>query len=144
MKSIASLGLAALVLLAACAKKTDAADALHAGDMLVRLSLDPDPPRAGENVLALELRDAQGKPVENAQLGFVYDMPAMGAMPEMKGGGDVKEMGGGKYRITYPLAMLGDWTLHGGDRRAGTSARGVPHQGLAAAQGLQRAVRRAR
>ena len=110
MKSIASRSLAALLLIAACAKKDDPG-ALPAGDMRVRLSLDPDPPRAGDNVLNVEIQDAQGKPVEGAQLGFIYDMAAMGSMPEMKGGGDVKALGGGKYRITYALSMLGDWTL---------------------------------
>jgi Cu(I)/Ag(I) efflux system membrane fusion protein len=109
MKTTTRLGLAALLLLAACAKKKDNSDALHAGDLMVRLSLDPDPPRAGDNVLNVELMDAQGKPSDGAQLGFVYDMAAMGSMPEMKGGGDVKAMSGGKYQITYPLPMLGDW-----------------------------------
>jgi Cu(I)/Ag(I) efflux system membrane fusion protein len=93
--------------------------------MLVRLSLDPDPPRAGDNVLNVELRDAQGKPIDGAQIGFVYDMPAMGSMPEMKGGGDVKAMSGGKYQITYPLSMLGDWTL-----TLGIEAPGHPHAEL--------------
>jgi Cu(I)/Ag(I) efflux system membrane fusion protein len=125
MKSIARLGLAVLLLLAACTKKNDGANVLHAGDMLVRLSLDPDPPRAGDNVLNVELQDAQGKPVDGAELGFVYDMAAMGAMPEMKGGGDVKAMNGGKYRITYPLSMLGDWTL-----TLGVDAPGHPHAEL--------------
>ncbi len=111
MKSIARLGLTALLLFAACTKKKDASDALHAGDMLVRLSLDPDPPRAGDNVLNIELQDAQGKPVEGAQLGLISDMAAMGSMPQMKGGGEVKAMNGGKYQITYPLPMLGDWSL---------------------------------
>src|SRR5260370_9800235 len=125
MKNIARLSLAALLLLAACAKRKDNADALHAGDMLVRLSLDPDPPRAGDNVLRVELQDAQGKPIDGAQLGFVYDMAAMGSMPEMKGGGDVKSMSGGKYQITYPLSMLGDWTL-----TLGIDAPGHPHAEL--------------
>jgi Cu(I)/Ag(I) efflux system membrane fusion protein len=111
MKTITKVGLAALLLLADCAKKKDNSDAVHAGDMLVRLSLDPEPPRAGDNVLNVELMDAQGKPIDGAQLGFVYDMAAMGSMPEMKGGGDVKAMSGGKYQIGYPLPMLGDWTL---------------------------------
>jgi membrane fusion protein, copper/silver efflux system len=110
MKSIARLGLVASLLLAGCARK-DQQGALHAGDMRVKLSLDPDPPRAGDNVLSIELRDAQDKPVDGAQLGFVYDMPAMGSMPEMKGGGDIKAMSGGRYQVTYPLPMLGDWTL---------------------------------
>ncbi|MCA1828968.1 MAG: efflux RND transporter periplasmic adaptor subunit [Myxococcales bacterium] len=109
MKSITSLA-ATLLLLGGCAKK-DTSGALRAGDMLVQLQLDPDPPRAGDNVLRVELTDAQGKPIDGAQLAFVYDMAAMGAMPEMKGGGDVKATGGGKYAITYPLSMPGDWTL---------------------------------
>ncbi len=125
MKSIARLGLAAVLMFAACAKKKDHEGALHVGDMLVRLSLDPDPPRAGDNVLNVELRDAQGKPIDGAQLGFVYDMPAMGSMPEMKGGGDAKAMGGGKYQITYPLPMLGDWTL-----TLAIEAPGHPHAEL--------------
>lgn len=124
MKSIARVGLAGLLLLSACAKK-DTSDALHAGDMLVRVSVDPDPPRAGDNILKVELQDAQGKPIDGAQLGFIYDMPAMGAMPEMKGGGDVKAMGGGKYQIAYPLSMLGDWTL-----TVGIDAPGHPHAEL--------------
>jgi membrane fusion protein, copper/silver efflux system len=125
MKSIARLGLAAFLMLAGCAKKKDNDGPLHAGDMLVRLSLDPDPPRAGDNVLGIELRDVQGKPVDGAELGFVYDMPAMGSMPEMKGGGDVKAMSGGKYQITYPLPMPGDWTL-----TLGIEAPGHPHAEL--------------
>jgi Cu(I)/Ag(I) efflux system membrane fusion protein len=46
-------------------------------------------------------------------------------MPEMKGGGDVKAMSGGKYQITYPLPMLGDWTL-----TLGIDAPGHPHAEL--------------
>ena len=116
--------LCALLLLAACAKK-DTSDALHAGDLLIRLALDPDPPRAGENLLEVELQDAQGKPQDGAQLAFVSDMNAMGSMPEMKGGGEVKALGGGKYQIAYPLPMLGDWAL-----TLGIDAPGHPHAGL--------------
>jgi membrane fusion protein, copper/silver efflux system len=35
----------------------------------------------------------------------------MGAMPEMKGGGETRALKDGKYEVTYPLAMHGDWTL---------------------------------
>jgi len=103
---------AALVLAAlfGCANKPQAA-ALTAGDFQVRLALEPDPPVAGDNTLRVDLRDAQGKPVENARLAFLYDMPAMGAMPEMKGAGESRALGGGGYAVTYPLSMLGDWTL---------------------------------
>src|SRR5258708_1909517 len=98
------------LLLAGCARK-DASAAVNGGDFRIRLRLDPDPPRAAGNVLHVELMDAQGKPVDGAQLGFIYDMPAMGAMPEMKGGGDVKAMGGGQYEVAYSLSMTGDWTV---------------------------------
>ena len=111
MKTTTSWIAALLVLVGACAKKKDTSNALHAGDMLLQLALDPDPPRAGDNMLRLELTDGQGKAIDGAKLGFVYDMQAMGSMPEMKGGGDIKATGGGKYEITYPLSMLGDWTL---------------------------------
>jgi Cu(I)/Ag(I) efflux system membrane fusion protein len=119
------LAAAALLLLEACAKKKETFSTLHAGDMLVQLQLDPDPPRAGDNGLRVELMDAQGKAIDGAQLGFVYDMAAMGSMPEMKGGGDVKAMSGGKYQITYPLPMLGDWTV-----TLGIDAPGHPHAEL--------------
>jgi Cu(I)/Ag(I) efflux system membrane fusion protein len=125
MTSATERGLAAvLLLLAGCARK-DTSTALHAGDFQVKLRLDPDPPRAAENVLHVELTDAQGKPADGAQLGFVYDMPAMGAMPEMKGGGDVKAMGGGKYDVAYSLSMSGDWTV-----TLGIDAPGHPHAEL--------------
>lgn len=106
----AARALAFFAALAGCANKPQT-PALTAGDFQVRLSLDPDPPVAGDNTLRVDLRDAQSKPVENARLAFVYDMPAMGAMPEMKGGGESQALGKGRYAVKYPLAMLGDWTL---------------------------------
>jgi len=112
MKSVTSLVAVLLALLAACSKsKPTSSDALHAGDLLVEIALDPDPPRAGDNVLHVTVKDAQGKPVDGARVGLVYDMPAMGAMPEMKGNGESKPVGGGKYDVSYSLSMLGDWTI---------------------------------
>jgi Cu(I)/Ag(I) efflux system membrane fusion protein len=116
---------AVLLLLAGCARKKDPSSALHVGSLLLQLRLDPDPPRAGENVLHVEVLDAQGKPVDGAQVGFIYDMPAMGAMPEMKGGGDVKALGGGQYDIKYSLSMAGNWTV-----TLGIDAPGNPHAEL--------------
>jgi len=123
MTSATRLG-AVLLLLAGCARK-DTSSALVAGDLLVQLRLDPDPPVAGNNVLRLDLMDAQRKPVDGARLEFIAGMAAMGAMPEMKGGGDVKTMGGGKYEVAYSLSMLGDWNL-----TLGIDAPGHPHAEL--------------
>ncbi len=112
MKSVTSCVAVLLALLAACSKsKATSSDALHAGDLLVEIALDPDPPRAGDNVLHVTVKDAQGKPVDGARVGLVYNMPAMGAMPEMKGNGESKPVGGGKYDVSYSLSMLGDWYI---------------------------------
>jgi len=112
MKSIGRWALTLAVLAAACARsKGNAGDALHAGDLLVQIAVDPDPPRAGDNVLHVTVKDATSKPVDGAQVALVYDMPAMGAMPQMKGNGETKPLGGGRYDVSYGLAMLGDWYL---------------------------------
>lgn len=94
---------------ASCAKQEPAA--VKAGDLDVQVAIDPDPPTTGENRLRISIRDSNGKPVDGAQLAFEYDMAAMGAMPQMKGGGDIKAEGGGRYILTYPLSMQGDWHL---------------------------------
>lgn len=123
-------GIARLVSLAAvgivvfsCARQT--MTTAKAGDFDVHLALEPDPPTMGENRLRISIRDASGKPVEGAQLGFEYQMPAMGAMPEMKGRGEVKAQGGGLYLVTYPLMMKGDWYVS-----LGIDAPGHPHASM--------------
>lgn len=100
----------AALLLSSCTQG-EKATAAKTGDLDVRIAIDPDPPTTGDNRLVATLKDASGKPVDGARLAFVYDMPAMGAMPEMKGGGDVRAEGAGRYVITYPLSMNGDWYL---------------------------------
>src|SRR5262249_38087410 len=111
MKSVTNSLAALLALLAACSRSKPASDALRAGDLLVQIALDPDPPRAGDNLLRVSVKDAEGKSVEGARVGLVFTMPAMGAMPEMKGNGDSRPLGGGKYEVSYRLAMLGDWYI---------------------------------
>lgn len=108
---------------ASCARQKP--DAVKAGDLDVQVAIDPDPPTTGENRLRIVIRDASGNPVDGAQLAFEYDMAAMGAMPQMKGGGDVKAEGGGRYIVTYPLSMQGDWRL-----TLGIDAPGHPHSAI--------------
>jgi Cu(I)/Ag(I) efflux system membrane fusion protein len=111
MKTIGKCVVVLLALVACSKSKGTSPDELHAGDLLVEIALDPDPPRAGDNVLHVTVKDAQGKPVDGARVGLIYDMPAMGAMPEMKGNGESKPVGGGKYDVSYSLSMLGDWYI---------------------------------
>ncbi len=111
MKRFASVTAAALLITTVAGCRRGPTQWTQAGDLKVDFAIDPNPPTVGENHLRVELHDASGKPVDGARLGFVYDMPAMGAMPEMKGGGEVRALGGGRYDVTYPLSMLGDWYL---------------------------------
>jgi Cu(I)/Ag(I) efflux system membrane fusion protein len=81
------------------------------GDMKAVIAVDPDPPIVGDNRIHLLLVDATGNPLEGAHIELVYAMPAMGSMPEMKGRAQVEPQGRGRYLMTYPLSMHGDWTL---------------------------------
>jgi len=108
---------------ASCAKQKGTA--VKSGDLDIQVAIDPDPPTTGDNRLHISIRDANGKPVDATQLAFEYVMPAMGAMPQMKGGGEVKAEGGGRYTIAYRFSMQGDWYL-----TVGIDAPGHTHASL--------------
>jgi Cu(I)/Ag(I) efflux system membrane fusion protein len=87
------------------------ATTLQVGPFTIKASLSPDPPREKGQSLVLEIRDSNGKSVEDATVDVVYDMPAMGAMAEMKGNAKVVHDGGGRYEARFDLPMRGSWTL---------------------------------
>jgi Cu(I)/Ag(I) efflux system membrane fusion protein len=103
--------IAALALALGGGRAQAAGRTVRLGELSVTVSPTPDPPRTGENRLELTVSGPAGTPVDGAKVAFVWDMPAMGAMPEMRGGGAVKPEGNGRYVITYPLSMDGDWFL---------------------------------
>ncbi len=96
--------------LAGC-QKASSSGPVRVGDFLVSAQLVPDPPTTGDNELVLLLKDAQGRPVDGASLDFLVSMPAMGAMAEMRSGGQVSGRRGGIYHVRFPLRMQGDWTI---------------------------------
>jgi len=83
----------------------------RAGALAWRLWLEPDPPRQEGNTLFVAVADAQGSPVEEAELEVRFRMPAMGAMPEMRGRGEVAPAGPGLHRVALDFPMGGTWTL---------------------------------
>ena len=85
--------------------------AVTAGPYSLTAALDPDPPRQTGNALVLEVKDASGKPIGDAQVSVVWDMPAMGAMAEMKGNAKVTNEKNGRYRAAFDLPGGGSWTL---------------------------------
>jgi Cu(I)/Ag(I) efflux system membrane fusion protein len=115
--------------LAACAPRADTVVVRSSGIEL-RVAPDPASPRVGANELRVELRDAQGQPIEGALLEAKVQMPAMGAMPPMGGAASVRELGGGRYLASYQIDMGGSWRLEvavrtsaGGSVRAEGSLR---------------------
>jgi len=75
------------------------------------VQLQPDPPRQRKNVVTIAVKDATGKPVDQAQVTVEYSMPAMGSMPEMRGEAKVQALSGGRYEAPFDLVMGGTWTL---------------------------------
>ncbi len=106
---VKALILASLPALAGC--RPAAEKVVQAGPLSVTLSIHPDPPIASDNRLRVVLRDAQGRPVDGAAVHLAFDMPAMGAMAEMKGEGESRPLGGGRYDVDYTLPMDGEWAI---------------------------------
>ena len=140
-----------MVIVAGCGPRGDAARevAMQAvGDLQVGATTSPNPPTTGENTMTLVVRDAQGKPVRNAQVETIVSMPAMGAMPYMESRGAVRQVAAGTFRIQYGLAMAGDWDVRVkvlprdgspvmSDWRLSTNAKGVSFvEGAAAGAGV--------
>lgn len=88
-----------------------AAQKLEVGPFQVRALFVPDPPRQEGNALRLVVRDAEGRPVEDAKVAVRYRMPAMGAMQEMRGEAEVRAQGDGHYVARFDLPMGGSWEL---------------------------------
>jgi Cu(I)/Ag(I) efflux system membrane fusion protein len=102
------------------------ATAARVGPFSVEAMLSPDPPRQKDQTLVLSIRDRDGRPVDDAAVEVAYDMPAMGAMSEMKGGATVAHQSGGTYRARFDLPMGGSWTLRASIRSsAGTGVESL-------------------
>ncbi len=81
------------------------------GAATLTANLNPDPPRQKGNTLEVHLADEDGAPISDAELTVGYFMPAMGAMPEMRGEADVSSLGEGQYEAAFDLPMAGSWEL---------------------------------
>jgi Cu(I)/Ag(I) efflux system membrane fusion protein len=144
---LAALLLAALAAGAACRGGAPSGGVVtRAGGLVIEAALDPDPPRQEGNTLVLTVNDEAGAPVEGADVALRYSMPAMGAMPEMRGRADVEPVGAGRYRARFDLPMDGSWTLELDVRSTAASARvsyrmRVGSRGLTAAGGEPTAER---
>ncbi|MGE5186743.1 MAG: efflux RND transporter periplasmic adaptor subunit [Acidobacteriota bacterium] len=81
-----------------------------AGTWRVATALDPDPPRERGQRVRVTVGDAAGAPV-HGDVEVTYDMPAMGAMPEMKSSFPARMVEHGSYDATVDFPMGGTWGL---------------------------------
>jgi RND family efflux transporter MFP subunit len=92
----------------------------------VALRIQPDPPKVGQNRLEVTVKDAAGKPIDDAQVSVQFYMPAMPTMnmPPMKSEAKLVPAGGGVYRGSGQVMMAGRWdatvTVVRGGQRLGT------------------------
>jgi nitrogen fixation protein FixH len=99
--------------------------AAHAGTQITFRTV-PDPPKTGDNQLEATVKDAQGKPIDDAEVTVQFFMPAMPTMnmPAMRSEAKLSPAGGGVYRGTGQVMMAGRWdatvTVTRGGQRLGT------------------------
>ena len=90
------------------AKSAPAAEEKRVGDLVVAVFPATESAKVGNLAIRVRVKDANGAPVEHAQVGFEYTMD----MPGMKiESADARELGGGVYEGTAKLAMGGPWSL---------------------------------
>lgn len=110
MKKILS-GLAFLILaaslLAACGAPSTPAGQ-EAAAIQVRLETTPDPVEIGDAELALTISDANGAPIDGAQVDVSADHKDMSGMTM---GGAASGHGSGKYVIQANFSMSGNWLV---------------------------------
>jgi Cu(I)/Ag(I) efflux system membrane fusion protein/cobalt-zinc-cadmium efflux system membrane fusion protein len=92
---------------------------------------DPDPPRPGASTFEVTVRDADGRPVADADVSVVFFMAAMPTMnmPAMRTEAVMPAVGGGVYRGAGQVAMAGRWdvtvTVSRNGERLGSSQSSV-------------------
>lgn len=111
--------------------------AYRSGSFQLDIDLDPETPRVGKNTLTLVLLDNAGRPVSDAAIKAVAEMPAMGAMPAMQAPADMAEIEPGLYRGSFEPSMEGSWPLTLRIQAPGMAARQINFDLATGREGLQ-------
>ena len=74
---------------------------------------EPDPPKTGESLLEVVVKDAKGQAVADAEVSVQFFMPAMPtmSMPAMRNEAKLPHVGGGIYRGPGQVMMAGRWDV---------------------------------
>ena len=88
----------------------------------VEIAINRNPPVLGKNDISVEIRDADMKPVNGAEVSINYYMPPMPRMPPMNYT-VAAAPSGSEYRAVMDLIMTGPWNIIVRAAIAGKSVR---------------------
>lgn len=92
-----------LLLVAGCRQQTPEASTTN---LNIDLRVEPENPVIGAAVLVITVTDADGSPVENAQVSARGDMNHAGMVPVLA---EAESSEAGEYSIPFEWTMAGDW-----------------------------------
>jgi len=83
------------------------------GGVAIAFLSEPDPPKAGDNTIAVTVRQPDGTAITDAAVTAVFSMPAMPAMnmPAMRTEATLSHVEGGRYQGMGKLSMSGTWNV---------------------------------
>ena len=89
-----------------------------AGNYMVHVKMDRNPPVTGQNNMDISIQDAKGANVTDAMVTVDYSMPAMPGMPAMSYKAKT-ELKGSRYLANVNFSMSGAWNVNIKITRAG-------------------------
>ena len=104
-----SILLVSALFVSACSAPPPAPAPAISSQPQVTITTNPNPPTAsGETELLFDVKDANGKALNGAELTVLADMIGMG-MGMMQG--KATDQGNGRYATKVPFSMAGDWKV---------------------------------
>jgi hypothetical protein len=90
-----------------------AAPGLSAAGLDISFRSEPDPPKTGEAIFEVAVKDAKGQPVTDAEVSVQLFMPAMPTMnmPAMRSEAKLAGIGNGVYRGVGQVLSRGRWDV---------------------------------
>jgi hypothetical protein len=89
-----------------------------AGNYMVNVKMDKNPPVTGQNKMEINIQDAKGAAVTDATVAVDYGMAAMPGMPAMNYKAKT-ELKSGRYLANLNFSMSGSWFINIKITRAG-------------------------
>lgn len=94
--------------LSACQRASQQNNADPASDVVMTLTVDPDPALVGLTQAVVTLTSTDGQPVTGAMVAIKGDMTHAGMQPVLA---DASEDAPGSYRAEFAWTMSGDWIV---------------------------------